>query len=234
LAGYLAQRKFSGLDDETVVYQGQNWKIVGTFSTGDWWDGYLIGDAPVVKKATKGSLDSLVRVRLSSPSAFTEFQHSVAGLLPAGVIVERESDYYADFWRDIPSTVFIVGYFLGGLVAAGAIAATIQTMHGALESRAREIAVLRAIGFDGKAVAVSALIEAMLLATTGALIGSALVWLWLDGFLYNGADAVFRVVVDLHLLLLACGWGLTVALIGAMPAAIKAALQTPLNALGSV
>jgi hypothetical protein len=103
-----------------------------------------------------------------------------------------------------------------------------------VEERAREIAVLRALGFNGLAVASSVVIEAMLLATLGAFLATTLVWLRLDGFLYNGATSVFRVTVDLHLLLVALVWGLAVALPGTLLPALRLARQTPIDALREV
>ena len=117
------------------------------------------------------------------------------------------------------------------MIGVGAFAGTVQTMQGAVEARAREIAILRALGFDGVAVAALVVIEAMLLATLGACLGTAIVWLWLDGFLYNGAGNIFRVTVDLALLLQAIAWALVVALPGAAGTALQLARQTPIEAL---
>jgi putative ABC transport system permease protein len=234
IAGTLAARKFSGLDVGFVDYQGQRWPVVGTFRAGDWWDGYLVGDAAMLKAATRSNGNSLVRVRLASANAFGTFQHYIATRMPANVIIERETDYYAHFWDRIPKVIFYTAYLLGGLVGSGALAATTQMMQGAVEERAREIAVLRALGFNGLAAATSVVIEALLLAALGAFFGTALVWLWLDGFLYNGATSVFRVTVDLHLLLVAIAWGIAVAIPGTFIPAVRLARQTPIDALREV
>ena len=69
---------------------------------------------------------------------------------------------------------------------------------------------------------------------TAACLATAAVWVWLDGFLYNGAGNVFAVIVDLHLLLVGTGWAVTVALAGALPTAVRAARQSVIEALRSV
>jgi len=46
----------------------------------------------------------------------------------------------------------------------------------AVDARAREIATLRAIGFGGTAVVISVMVESLLLAIPGALIGVAIAW----------------------------------------------------------
>ena len=133
----------------------------------------------------------------------------------------------------MPKLVFYLAYLLGGLIGTGAFAGTVHTMQGAVDERRREIAILRALGFDGVAVAVSVVIEAMLIATLGVFFGTALVWLWMDGFLYN-ALGVFRLTVDLPLLLQATAWGLVIALLGAFAPALRLARQTPIEALREV
>jgi len=46
------------------------------------------------------------------------------------------------------------------------------------EARRREIATLRVLGFDGRAAAVSILLEAIPFAVLGALVGAGLMWWW--------------------------------------------------------
>jgi hypothetical protein len=57
-------------------------------------------------------------------------------------------------------------------------------------------------------VASSAVLEAMLLAVGGAIVGAASIWLLMDGFLYAAASSVYAVRVDFHLLLVGSCWGL--------------------------
>jgi putative ABC transport system permease protein len=231
MAGNLARRKFSGLDSGVIPYQGQSWRIVGTFTTGSWWDGYLVADAAGFKRYTNHTTDSLVLARLTSPQAFSGFARALEGRLPANIIVDREADYYAGVWHIVPNTGYVIAYILAGLIGIGTVAAIAQIMHGALEERRQEIAALRALGFDVRAVAASVVLEGALLAIVGALVGAAAVWLWLDGFLFNGAVTVFRATVDLHLLLVALAWAFVIALCGTVPLAAGMIRQTAIHTL---
>jgi len=56
-------------------------------------------------------------------------------------------------------------------MAVGSAFAAMNTMYAAVGSRTREIAVLRALGFSGRAVALSFLSEAVLLSVVGGVIG---------------------------------------------------------------
>ena len=57
-------------------------------------------------------------------------------------------------------------------MAMGAIFAALNTMYSAVSTRTMEIATLRAIGFGSGAVVISVLVEALLLAIVGALVGA--------------------------------------------------------------
>lgn len=231
IAGTLAQRKFSALDVGTVDYRGARWHIVGTFATDSWWDGYLVGDATDLKAVARTPVDSGVLVKLASPEAFGSFQRWMTARLPPNVVVERETDYYAGFWRSVPTAAKYVLFTLCGLIAGGVITGVMLILQSALEERRREIATLRVLGFDAIAVAASVVLEALLLATLGALTGAAIVWLCFDGFLYNGAWNVCQVDVDGRMLLVALGWGTCIALLGALPVAIRILRQSELEAI---
>lgn len=235
IAGELARQKFSSLDKGAVDFADTRWRIVGTFENGDFMDGYLIGDAQTLKETINHPIDTVLLVRLTAPERFEAFRQGLQKRLPPNVRVERETDHYANVWKGKikTSAVFDIAYLLAGLIGAGMVAGTMVTMRIAVEARAQEIAILRAIGFDGCGMATSVVLEAMALAVLGALIGTALVWLWLDGFLYN-AGAVITVRVDMHLLLVGASWALTVALIGATAPALRLARQTPIEALREV
>jgi putative ABC transport system permease protein len=230
LAGHLARKAFSELDQGAITHQEEEWQIVGTFSTDSWWNGYLVGDHDAVR-STKGSSGASVLVRLESPQAFEAFQASVARRLPPNVTVERETDYYAGFWKSLPKPVLFVAYVLSGLLALGVITGVAQLIHGALEERRREIAILRIFGFDGRAVAVAVALESLAFAVLGSLAGSTLVWVLMDGKLHSGAWSVFEYTVNVHLVLVAMGWASAIALLGGLPTALRTAREAEREAL---
>jgi putative ABC transport system permease protein len=246
MAGNRASREFSDLDSgvlnkvvlgvvngtqlDRVTIDGP-WRIVGTFTTGSWWDGYLVADAAGFKRFAQHPADTFVLARLTSPQAFDGFARALAGRLPANIIVDREPDYYARIWRIMPVTGWIVAYTMAGLIGMGTMAAIAQIMNSALEERRREIAALRALGFDVRAIAASVVLEGLLLAISGALIGAAAVWLWRDGYLWDAAMTIFRATVDLHLLLVSLAWAFVIVLCGTIPLAIRMIRQTEMQTL---
>lgn len=118
------------------------------------------------------------------------------------------------------------------LLAAAAVSGILYTMHATVGTRAKEIAILRTLGFGGFPVAVAIVLEAMLFAGIGAILGTAIDWLWLNEYPLMAAYGVFRIRVTPHLLVIAMGWALVTALAGALvPAAQEARLEV-VDALG--
>jgi putative ABC transport system permease protein len=229
IVGITASQNYAGLElGDKIEFPDGNWLVVGIFSTGTLFDSNLVGDAQMVKPAFRHSNFSSMTVRLASLSSFDAFKNALTGNPSLAVTVERQSDYARRLAQTLPRAILVFAYLLGILIGLGALSATFHTMYGTVDSRAGEIAVLRAIGFGGLAVAASVVLEAMLLASVGAAIGTLAVWLWLDGYVYGG---VMPISVTPQLFLVALGWALAIAFIGALSPAMRAARVTVVEAL---
>jgi putative ABC transport system permease protein len=104
-------------------------------------------------------------------------------------------------------------------------------MYAAVSTRGREIATLRALGFGAFPVAVSVILEAVMLSVIGGAAGAAIAWT-----LYNGKQDVFgnnvyHLTVSPGLIGLGIFWALIVALLGGMMPAIRAARLPVVDAL---
>jgi len=62
------------------------------------------------------------------------------------------------------------------IMGLGAVFAALNSMYAAVAARGKEIATLRAIGFGGLPVVVSVMIEALLLALAGAVLGALIAY----------------------------------------------------------
>jgi len=99
------------------------------------------------------------------------------------VDVMRLPDWNAKASADFTRFMHVIVYGVGVILAVGALFACFNTMYAAVESRSREIATLRALGYGGFAVAVSVVLEAAALSVAGALIGAGIAWSLYDGVL---------------------------------------------------
>jgi putative ABC transport system permease protein len=232
VVGDLARIKFASADVGGVIHLSDgDWPVVGVFSAPGFLAGDLIGDADVVMPALHRSQYNSLLIRLSDPRGFDAFAQTLTTNPALQVTVERESDY----WRRLLAVggtgqALPIAYVLSALIGLGAFAGLLQTMYGAVGARENEIAVLRALGFGGMAVAVSVVLEAMLLAVLGATLGAAFIGQFWSGVALNGAFGVFRVRMTGGLYVFTLSCCLAIALLGALSPAIKAARITVVEA----
>lgn len=234
IVGTVAQRKFQAMElgDSVTLIDGGRWTVVGHFSAGSFIDGDLIADSQELLAALHRTNYNTVMVSLTSASAFKEFQQSISRNPTLAVTVERHSDFWNRMYQSLPIAPLVLTYTVSALLAIGAISGILHTMHATISARAKEIAILRAVGFGGWPVGISIVLEAMVFATLGAAIGTVIDWLWCDGYAYNGAYGVFIARVTPRLLAVAVGWGLVAAFIGAAAPAAKEARLPVVDALG--
>jgi putative ABC transport system permease protein len=104
----------------------------------------------------------------------------------------------------------------------------LNTMYAAVAGRAREIATLRAIGFRGLPVVVAVMLETMMLALLGGVLGAGLAWLIFNGYSVatlsgNFSQVVFQFQVTPELLWSGLKWALGIGLVGGLFPALRAA-----------
>jgi putative ABC transport system permease protein len=114
------------------------------------------------------------------------------------------------------------------IMALGAVFGALNTMYAAVAARTREIATLRALGFTGVPVVVSIMLETMLLAFAGGLIGAGIAWAVFNGYTVstlgsNFSQVVFRFQVNPELLLRGLQWALAIGFLGGLFPALRAA-----------
>jgi putative ABC transport system permease protein len=131
----------------------------------------------------------------------------------------------------------IMGITVGVIMAIGAMFGALNTMFAAVATRAREIATLRAIGFAGLPVVVAVMLETMLLALVGGLVGGAIAWLLFNGYAAStmAAGSVgqlsFQLLVTPELLWTGLKWALAIGFIGGLFPAVRAARMPVTTAL---
>jgi putative ABC transport system permease protein len=241
IVGSGAQAQFKGLDvGSHIALRGSDWTIVGAFvSNGDSHESELLADGETVLSAYRRNLYQSVVVLLDSKDSFATFKSSLTTNPQLSVDAMREHDYYAHQSQRMSSVLSFIAYFVGGIMAVGALFGALNTMYSAVSVRSREIATLRAIGFGASAVVLSVLIEALLLSVIGALLGAALAWMFFNGNVVstlgsNFTQVVFRLAVGPSLVVLGIVWACVIGLVGGLFPAIRAArlpVATALRAL---
>ncbi len=238
IVGKSALAQFKGVElGNHIAFRNSEWTVVGIFeSGGDAHESELQGDAETVLSAYRRNGFQSVTAMLDSAAAFDRFKGALTTDPSLKVGVQREADYYAAQSRNLSKLLNLLAYFVGGIMALGACFGALNTMYTAVSTRTREIATLRAIGFSGMPIVISVLVESLLLALLGSVIGSAAAWVFFDGNTVNTLGAgfsqvVFHLTVTVSLLITGVFVACTIGMLGGLLPAIRAARQPIATAL---
>lgn len=211
------------LGDEIDLPGGQ-WPIVGIFTDGgSILEGQLVGDVLTLSSAAHMSGFGSVRVRLTRPAAFSAFSRWLTTNPALKVVAEQQAHYAARTTSLYTGFFTTVAYLICAIMALGALFATVKLSYAAVSSRTRELATLRAIGYQPLPTAVGVLLETAILSLAAAALGGTAAWLLFDGRLVADLHNVFELSVSPRLFMIGIAWTLTLAILGGLPPAIRAA-----------
>jgi len=232
IAGVGAQIMFRHMQigDKVILPDGE-WPIVGIYKTGDQLEGQLLADTETLVTTLHKSAYTTMLVRLASPDSLDTFKKAMTTNPALSVDVVRHSDWYRRVGDQTTFALTLLGYVVGTVMAIGALFGCVNTMYAAISTRSREIATLRALGYGAFPVAVSVMLEAVLLSVTGALIGAAIAWFLYDGKLDLFGNVVFHLSVSPHQIELGVIWAIVVALLGGLLPSVRAARLPVVDAL---
>jgi putative ABC transport system permease protein len=202
IVGRAAAAQFAGLDVGSRLKVGQNeWTVVGHFAAeGSIAESEIWTDARVLQSSyRRGNSFQSVYVRLTEPapamesgasddrqveSAFQKFKDSLSADPRVKVKIVLLDEYYEEQSRMIYNLVTGLGVLIASLMGVGAVFGALNTMYTAVSVRTREIATLRALGFGAGPVVASVMIESLLFAAIGGLLGGGIAY-----WLFNGYQA---------------------------------------------
>lgn len=242
VVGRNATKQFIGaqLGGRVPVRDG-DWDVVGVFETGgDVHESEIWVDRAVIDGVLRGSFLASVIVVLENAEAFDAFKAAISTDPRVNVDVRRETAYYAAQSQATGSFIRVLGTVVGVIMGIGAVFAALNTMYSAVSTRATEIATLRAIGFGGLPVVGSVLLEALVLALIGGVLGGLIAFVLFNGFTVSTlnfqtfSQVAFAFRVTPELLTQGVVWALAIGFIGGLFPALRAArlpITTVLRAL---
>jgi putative ABC transport system permease protein len=221
----VAQRLDQGVEiADRVHLRGSDWTIVGVFEDAKGvYEQILFGDGDTVLTALGRDAYQQFVVMLESPADFSRFKQAVLADPSLKVDVYTEAANREANFRGLRGLLDFLSYFIGTLMAMGAICAALSSLYASVDSRGREIATLRALGFGSLPVLASVLIEGMLLALGAAILGALIAWLIFNGKVITTVGLTFPLAVSPHLVLVSIIWALVIGLAGGLLPAIRAA-----------
>jgi putative ABC transport system permease protein len=232
IVGRSASRQFAGLNVGDTLVSGQSrWPVVGIFEadggvteTEIWCDVHILQG--VYNRVN--SFNSVL-VKLDTSDSFAAFREWLMANPQVHASIRRESEYYRSQSETLTRLIDTLGFGIASLMGIGAVFGAILTMYTAVASRTREIATLRALGFNTSSILISVLAEAAVLGVIGGIIGGVSAYLAFNGYqtstmnYQSFSQVAFAFRVTPRLIVTGLFYALTIGLIGGLLPAIRAA-----------
>jgi len=150
----------------------RDFTVVGHFVAGGTaFESEIFGDQAVLSPAFDREGFQSVTFRMREPGRIRELEKELESDPRLGVQVQTEREFYASQSRVLATVIRIGGVFITLIIAVGAMFGAMNTMYAAVGSRTREIAVLLTLGFTPFSIMASFIIESVLLALVGGVLG---------------------------------------------------------------
>lgn len=216
-----------GVDDaalqvgETLEIEGATWRISGRFAApGTTTEAEIWMPLHELQGKSRRDDISAVFVRFDDPDGPDTLEAFAGRRLDLEMVAIRSDEYYAELAAWFGPIRGLV-WFMVLLIAATVVFSGANALQMSVEERSTELATLRALGFGPWSILRSLIVEALVLASAGALGGLALALLVVRGSAFRIGMGAFRLEVDAVAISAAFGVVLALAFLGTLPAALR-------------
>ena len=203
--------------------RGVGWTVVGHFDQGNSMQCLVLADVETLMTVFGRNAFTQVSVRLKSFGDFDAFRAALESNPALKLEAKRERDQMEERFKGFNAILNFAAYFVGAIMAVGATLGAVNSLYSIVDARRRELATLRAIGFGSGAIVIATLVESMLLALPGALLGAAVAWLFFHNMAVSPFGFSFKLDVTPRLAEIGIAWALAMGLIGGLLPALRAA-----------
>ncbi len=172
-SGVTGKFKGAAMGDE-VKFAGDQWKIVGVFdSDGSGFDSEMWGDSQQLLNAfNRGNTISSMTLKLDDEKNFDEFKKQFEFDRRLQQFEPKiEQKYFEEQSEFMAAFIRIIGIVITVIFSFGAMIGATITMYAAVANRTVEVGTLRALGFKRRSILVVFLIESLVIAIAGGVIG---------------------------------------------------------------
>jgi putative ABC transport system permease protein len=202
---------------------GADWTVVGHYDQEDVQQCVVLADAEILMSTFNTNTYTQATATLQSVADYGVLQRAIDQNPSLHLEVKHEADAREEGIRGLTGLLNFAAYFVGSIMAIGATLGAVNSLYSIVDSRRREIATLRAIGFGSAPVAAAILCESILLALPGALLGVLLAWALFRRMAVSPFGFSFLLDVTPRLALIGVVWALAMGLIGGLLPAWRAA-----------
>ena len=229
IVGAGAAGQFTGLEvGRELRFRGSTWTIVGHFESGGSYDSELWSDVQTVQSAWRRAGVSSVLAQLNRASDLPLMSARLTDDPQLDVEAKSQKDFYTGQSGQLTATIGVLAGIVALIMAVGATFGALNTMYSAVSARTREIGTLRALGFGALPVVASVMVEALLLSTSGGLLGAVLAYVVFNGYAVSTlgggfTQVAFQFAVTPQLVGFGLGLAVLIGFIGGLAPAIRAA-----------
>ena len=240
-SGVTGKFKGAAIGDE-VKFAGDSWKIVGIFdSDGSGFDSEMWGDSGQLLNAfNRGNTISSMTLKLDDANNFKDFKKQFEFDKRLQQFEPKiEQKYFEEQSEFMAAFIRIIGIVITIIFSVGAMIGAAITMYAAVANRTVEVGTLRALGFKRRSILVVFLIESLVIAITGGLIG-----IFLASFLQfinistlnfqSFSELAFSFSLSPSIILSSLIFAIIMGIIGGFFPSVRAARLKIVNALRSV
>lgn len=161
----------------SVKFAGDEWKIVGVFSSGgSGFDSEFWGNSSQLRDAFhRGNSASTVTLKLENAADFEKFRRAFnSDKRLSQFEAKNEQVFFEEQSQFLASFIKILGIFITIIFSFGAIVGAMITMYAAVANRTVEIGTMRSLGFSRRSIMIVFLIESLSIAGIGGAVGLVL------------------------------------------------------------
>jgi putative ABC transport system permease protein len=207
---------------QTVTFEGRTWRVSGRFAaTGSALESELWCPLEDLQQAMKRQDLSIAALTLAPNASFGDVDEFCKERIDLELQGTPETAYYKALHKHY-GPVLGVAWLVVALVAGAGVFAGLNTMYGAVVGRVRELATLQTLGYARRAIALALMQESVLLAATASLLAAAFALLVVNGMAVRFTMGAFTLRIDSVAVMVGCGTGLLLGVIGAIPPAVRA------------
>ena len=159
-----------------LSFAGDRWTVVGITDAGNTgFDSEIWGDVDQFMQAAGRPVYSSLTFRLADAGQFDQLKSRLqADPRFQYVELKHERDYYRDQSKTLATFIRRLGLVVTIIFSFGAMIGAMITMYAAVANRTVEVGTLRALGFRRRTVLTAFLVESVVLAVVGGVLGVAL------------------------------------------------------------
>lgn len=162
----------AGLGEEFRVSAKESYRVVGLFAAGgsaaesEVW----VDKGDLQRNTGREGTDSCLQLRAASAADRDRLRKTISEEPRFKLLAQPEVDYFRA--QSLSSGFLkVAATFIAALLSVGAMFTAANTMFSAVKSRAREVGTMRALGFPGRAILASFVLECLMICGLGGGVG---------------------------------------------------------------